>query len=142
MALNVVNTVWEKLESLKMMRKDLGSYQSFVNYEGDFNGLLSQLLTDIYHEDRRDVDCLHHHAGGLGAMLRSGLGWLGSAPAKSHPRENPWILLFVIGGVTPAEVSQCQSLVSGVGKLSVGSNRLLSPSDMLNMTFLNNNLMV
>jgi len=141
-ALNVVNNVWERLDSLKRSRSDVGRYQSFVNFEGEFNGLLSQLLTDIYHDDRRDVDCLHHHSGGLGAMLRSGLGWLGSAPSKSHPRENPWILVFVLGGVTPREVGTCQDHVSGVGKLSVGGTRLLSPCDTLQMTFINNSLMV
>ncbi len=32
------------------------------------------------------VDCLYYHAGGLGAILRSGLGWLGAANTKQHPR--------------------------------------------------------
>ena len=142
-ALNVVNSVWERLAALKQARQELGSYQSLINYEGEFTGLLGQLLADLYHEDRREVTCLHHHAGeSLGAMLRSGLGWLASAPAKPHPRENPWVLVFVLGGVTPREAAESQRLVTGVGRLSLAGTRLLAPSDSLHMTFINNSLMV
>ena len=141
-ALNVVNTIWERLEGVRMVRSDLGSYQSLINYDGEFSGLLGRLLGDIYHEDRREVTSLHHHASeGLGAMLRSGLGWLGSAPTKPHPRENPWVLLLVLGGVTAGEVADSQARLQGVGRLTVASTRLLSQADTLTMTFLNNNLM-
>ena len=74
-------------------------------------------------------------------MLRSGLGWLASAPAKPHPRENPWVLVFVLGGVTPCEAAESQRLVTGVGRLSLAGTRLLAPSDSLHMTFINNSLM-
>ena len=142
-ALNVVNRVWERLAAIKLARSGLGNYESLINYEGEFTGLLGQLLTDLYHEDRREVACLHHHAGeSLGAMLRSGLGWLASAPAKPHPRENPWVLVFVLGGVTPREAAETQRLVTGVGKLSLAGTRLLAPPDSLHMTFINNSLMV
>ena len=102
--------------------------------------MVEQFLRDIYHPARREVESLHHHAGGLGAMLRSGLGWLGSGPAKPHPRENPWIIVFVVGGVTASEVAASQSLVEGTGRLTMGGTRLMSPGDLLNMAFLNNPL--
>ena len=41
-ALKVVNTVWERLEGLRTIRSDLGSYQSLINYDGEFSGLLTQ----------------------------------------------------------------------------------------------------
>ena len=140
-ALSVVNTVWERLEGMKSSREGLGSYQSLINYDGEYCGLVEQLLRDIYHPARREVESLHHHAGGLGAMLRSGLGWLGSGPAKPHPRENPWIIVFVVGGVTASEVAASQSLVEGTGRLTMGGTRLMSPGDLLNMAFLNNPLL-
>ena len=70
-ALNVVNSVWARLEAIKRSRAELGQYQSLVNCEGEFSGLLTQLLADIYHDDRREVSCLHHHSDpGLAGMLR------------------------------------------------------------------------
>jgi len=140
-ALSVVNTVWERLEGMKSSRAGLGSYQSLINGDGEFCGLVEQLLRDVYHPARGDVECLYHHAGGLGAMLRSGLGWLGSAPAKPHPRQNPWVILFVLGGVTASEVAASQHLVEGTGKMTMGGTRLLSPGDLLHMTFINNSLL-
>ena len=142
-ALNVINSVWERLEGIKESRREVGQYESLINYEGEFSSLLSQLLGDVYHDDRREVSCLHHHSDeGLAGMLRSGLGWLGSAPVKPHPRENPWIIVFVVGGVTPREAAECQELVKGVGKLTLGGTRLLSPTDTLHMTFINDALMM
>jgi len=141
-ALNVINSVWERLEGLRTVRAHLPNYQSLLNYDGELSGVLGRLLGEIYHEDRREVTSLQHHSSeGLGAMLRSGLGWLGSAPSKPHPRENPWIIMFVVGGVTAAEVRDSQQRLQGVGRLTVASTRLLSPADSLTATFLNNNLM-
>jgi len=140
-ALSVINIVWERLEGLKGARSELSCYQSLINYDGEQHGLLELILRDIYHQDRRDVESLHHHAGGIGAMLRSGLGWLGSAPAKPHPRESPWIILFVLGGVTPGEIAASQNLVKGTGRLTIGGTNLLSPLDALKMTFINNPLL-
>ena len=73
-----------------------------------------------------------------GAMLRSGRGWLDSAPAKPHPRENPWIIVLMVCGVTASEVAASQSSVEGTGKL--GDTRLMSPGDLLTLAFLNNTL--
>ena len=43
------------------------------------------------------VPDLHYHAGGLGAILRSGLGWLGASNTKQHPR---WLNILV-GNTNP-----------------------------------------
>ena len=45
----------------------------------------------VYSKEQTEMASLHHHSAGLGAMLRSGLGWLGSAPSAPHPRESPWV---------------------------------------------------
>jgi len=130
----LVDRVWSRLASLRQARQGLGRYHSLLNREGEYCGLLEQLLTDLYSEDRREVECLHHHQtpGSLGSMLRTGLGWLGSQ-TKPHPRNNPWILLVVVGGVSPAEAALCQSLVRGTGRLTVLGTRLLSPTDTLDL---------
>ena len=74
-------------------------------------------------------------------MLRSGFGWLGST-AKPHPRENPWIILFVVGGVTPWEVKELQEAVRGTeSRLTVAGTRILAPHDTLDMLLVNNSLL-
>ena len=46
-ALSVVNTVWERLDEMKSSRESLGSYQSLIIYDGEFCGLVEQLLRDM-----------------------------------------------------------------------------------------------
>jgi len=46
-ALSVVNTVWERLDEMKSSRESLGSYQSLIIYDGEFCGLVEQLLRDL-----------------------------------------------------------------------------------------------
>ena len=86
-ALAVVDTLWERLEGLRVARDGLGAFHSLIGGEGGGWGLVEQLLGEVYRKEGGDVNGLHHHSQGLGAMLRSGLGWLGSAPSAPHPRQ-------------------------------------------------------
>lgn len=142
-ALNVVNHIWSRLDSLLITRASLNRYSSLLDEDGNYYGFLRQLLDDIYHKDRKEVVDLHHHSGGLGAMLRTGLGWLGAAGSKQHPRENPWIILFVLGGVTPYEIKHLQEIVEGTdSKLTVAGTGIFTPLDSLHLLFNNNPLLI
>ena len=85
-ALAVVDALWERLEGLRVARDGLGAFHSLIGGEGGGWGLVEQLLGEVYRKEGGDVNGLYHHSQGLGAMLRSGLGWLGSAPSAPHPR--------------------------------------------------------
>jgi hypothetical protein len=85
---------------------------------------VEQLLRDIYHPARSEVESLHHHAGGLVAIL-----------SKPQTRENPWIIVFVVTGMTASMVATSQRLVEGTGRLTMGGTRLISPGDLLQMSF-------
>ena len=87
-ALAVVDNLWERLEGVRVARAGLGAFHSLIGGEGGGWGLVEQLLGEVYRKEGGDVNGLYHHSQGLGAMLRSGLGWLGSAPSAPHPR---WI---------------------------------------------------
>ena len=55
-ALSVVNTVWERLAGLKSSKEGLSSYLSLINCDGEYCGLVEQLLRDMYHPARREVE--------------------------------------------------------------------------------------
>merc|ERR1719167_577987 len=140
-ALNIVNYIWSKLEGLLVYRDSLQKYASLTDEDGNYSGFLSQLLADIYHENRNEVADLFHHSGGLGAILRSGLGWLGGTTNKQHPRQNPLVIVFVIGGVTPAEIKRLQSVVEGTSsKLIVAGTGIVTPARSMDLLFNNNSL--
>jgi len=139
-ALNTVNRIWSKLESLITYRQNYPKYHSLIDENGEYEGFLYQLLKDIYHPNKSEVAELNYHSGGLGAILRTGLGWLGSA-SKQHPRQNPWVIVFVLGGVTLAEVKQLQSVVEGTAsKLTIAGTSILTPASSINLVFNNNPL--
>ena len=151
-ALAVVDHLWGRLEGLRLARAGLGAFHSLIGGEGGGWGFVEQLLGEVYRKEGGEVSGLHHHSQGLGAMLRSGLGWLGSAPSAPHPRlgiydlrllfehpisrESPLVILWVIGGVTAGEVALAKKCVAGTeSKLTIGGGRLLSPKDALKMAF-------
>jgi len=137
---SVVSSIWRRLAALQEAREGVQKYRDLADPVVGYSGLLDQLLEDVYSEDRHEVVDMNHHGGGLGAMLRSGFGWLGSS-AKAHPRENPWVVVYVVGGVTPGEVSRLQRLVPPTSKLTIAGTRLLAPKDTLDMIFINNCLL-
>jgi len=137
---SVVSSIWRRLAALQEVREGVQKYRDLADPVVGYSGLLDQLLEDVYSEDRHEVVDMNHHGGGLGAMLRSGFGWLGSS-AKAHPRENPWVVVYVVGGVTPGEVSRLQRLVPPTSKLTIAGTRLLAPKDTLDMIFINNCLL-
>jgi len=142
-ALNTVNRIWRRLEALLTYRQNIKKYPSLIDENGMYSGFLQQLLGDIYHPNRIDVPDLHYHAGGLGAILRSGLGWLGASNTKQHPRQNPWVLVFVLGGVTPLEIKQLQSVVEGTeSKLTISSTAIINNYSSLELLFNNNPLFI
>jgi len=135
-ALNLVNYIWSKLEGIAVYRESLNRYSTLLDEDGNYSSFLSQLLGDVYSESRMEVPDLHHHSGGLGAMLRSGLGWLGGSTAKQHPRQNPWVIVFVIGGVTPTEIKQLQRVVAGTdSKLTVAGTGILTSRAAMDLLF-------
>jgi len=135
-ALAVVDNLWERLEGLRVARDGLGAFHSLIGSEGGGWGLVEQLLGEVYRKEGGDVNGLYHHSQGLGAMLRSGLGWLGSAPSAPHPREAPLVILWVVGGVTAGEVALAKKAVAGTeSKLTIGGSRVVSPRDALNLAF-------
>lgn len=140
-ALKVVNYIWSRLEGLLSYRSHIPHYAELIDGDGRYQGVLEQLLEDLYHERRPEVASLHHHSGGLWGSVKSGLGWLGGAAAKQHPRQNPWVLVFVLGGISPGEIKQLQGIVSGTeSRLTLAGTSILSSTDTLELLLLSNPL--
>jgi len=133
-ALGVVDAIWERLEGVRRARSGLTSFHSLIGGDGQARGLLEQLLDQVYSKEQTEMASLHHHSAGLGAMLRSGLGWLGSAPSAPHPRESPWVIVWVVGGITAGEAAMARRAVAGTAsRLTLGGSSLLSPGDVLRL---------
>ncbi|XP_023349833.1 sec1 family domain-containing protein 2 isoform X2 [Eurytemora carolleeae] len=141
-ALNIVNYIWSRLEGIQAYRSTLHSYLTLLDEDGNYYGILQQLLEDIYHPNSIEIPDLFHHTGGLGSMIRSSLSWFGAGSNKQHPRQNPWIIVYVVGGITPGEMKELQKTVLGTeSKLTIAGSGILTAADSLNLIFSNNPLL-
>ncbi len=142
-AFRIVKRIFQKLNSVRKARGILKGYHSLIK-DQRYASLLEQLLLDVFSEDRREIPDLEHRSGGLGGLLKSGIGLFGVNVNRVHPRENPVVWLYVVGGVTPDEVKAVRDLIksrSAECKIVVGGTKLLSPMEMMNSLFVHDPLM-
>ncbi len=138
-AFRTVKRLFQRLNSIRTARASLkGPHRSLLDSK---KGLLHLLLSDMFAEDRRDVPDLEHRAGGLGGLLKSaGMGLFGMSvgPRAPHPRENPALWLFVVGGISADEAAVARAVIrerSAECQLLVGGTGLTSPAQTLDSLF-------
>lgn len=103
-------------------------------YKSLVHQLLQQLLQD------NPAFQLEYHAGRLTDRIRTGFGFFKTA-SKPLPRDNPTIILFIVGGVTASEAKLVSDFVasSKINKqVVVGSTALAKPSEQLGLLFQRN----
>ena len=133
----MVKRIFHKLRSLSQARSKLQNPDYRTLHDPTTQpGFLERVFSDVFAPDRRPVADVEHRAGGasLGGLLKSGIGLLGvSVGAKKHPRENPALWVYVVGGVTADEASALRELVAerseGRCQLVVGGTSLLGPRE-------------
>ncbi len=140
LAHQMVETVFKKLHCLPASRGKLSDPEWHrLNSKGGYDGILAKVMRDIYSDQRKDVkDLFHHQQGLVGNMLKSSISLFGVSVNKMHPRENPIILLLVVGGMTAAEAKAVRQIVEAKStevNFMVGATRLLVPSDCVSLLF-------
>jgi hypothetical protein len=136
LAFRLIKAIFHRFNQLRRSRMDMKSEHTDLVDSGCYRPYLARLLEDIFSEDRRDVVDLEHISGGLGGLLKSGIGMFGVNVARMHPRENPEVWIFVVGGgITAEEVVSSRKLVkdrSSRCRLVLGaSSGLTSPTESL-----------
>lgn len=147
LAYQAIKNIFVKLKALSK-EKDFLSHWRSINLESGARDLehsqhihssfLEQLTEVLFSEDRRDIPDLQHISGGFGGILKSGISLLGMNLNKMHPRENPTIIIFVIGGVMASEVNLIRGKTSAKSKakILIGSTKMAGPWDSLRSLFI------
>jgi len=133
LAHQMTKKLFDKLHST---RKTLKTFKSARDVgRKTKGGFLVQLVDDVYADDRREVpDLEHRSSSGLTGMLKSGIGLFGVNINKMHPRENPTVFIFVLGGISGTEIQRIRKIVtrrSAESRLEIGSTSLLSHRDLV-----------
>ena len=122
LAHQMVENVFKKLRCLPAARSNTG-------YRDIGDGVVAELMRDIYSDDRHDVEDLFHHGQGL---VGKSLSLFGVRVSRLHPRENPTVVVVVVGGITASEVRQIHQIVrekSSSVELLVGATRMINPHE-------------
>jgi hypothetical protein len=139
--------ILEKLKGLSNARQGLKKYKNIyepgtLSAPPKFQPLLKQVIVDILDPSKPELVDITNKSSGFGDLLKSGFG-LFRAVSKPRPSDHPLMVIFVIGGITAAEVRQVREAVtlskSNV-QIMVGSTRLVNPADVLRMILTQDNL--
>ena len=93
--------------------------------------ILQQLLTDIFHPDRYEIPDLHQKSPSL---LSAGFNLFSKGRVKHYPCDNDWVIIYIIGGVTPEEVREAKEIISLFNpncQVTIAGSRLLNPLDIV-----------
>lgn len=84
---------------------------------------------------------LYHATASLRGLLKGGFGRLG-LQKQPHPADNPVVLLFIVGGISMAEMREVSQEIStqqtaGTKQLQllIGGTALLRPADLHHILF-------
>ncbi|KAK2576229.1 hypothetical protein KPH14_005598 [Odynerus spinipes] len=124
------------LHAIAQKREGLRNYISLVSDPHpsemvQYVGILEQLVKDIINPKRPKISDLHKKT------MHSGIGFnfFSKSKLEHHPADNPWILIYVVGGITPEESRKIQEITSTYKtncSITLAGSRLLNPLDMVN----------
>ena len=68
--------------------------------------------------------------------------YLTKGKTSNHPCDNSWIIIYVLGGITPDEIKIVEDIINLKGtnypKITFGGTRLLNPLEMVDKILLTN----
>ncbi|XP_011167394.2 sec1 family domain-containing protein 2 isoform X1 [Solenopsis invicta] len=132
----VAKHIMNILHEIMQQRAFLHNYTSLMSKASSQEivqrvGILQQLLTDILHPDRRELPDLHQRSQ---SFISAGFNLLSKGRMKHHPCDNNWIIVYVIGGITPEEIRECKEIISSFNsncQITIAGSRLLNPLDIV-----------
>ncbi|KAM9383731.1 sec1 family domain-containing protein 2 [Pholidichthys leucotaenia] len=139
---SAVELMFETLRGLSHTRAHLKQLQSVYTasdgiHQATYRPILRQILEEVFHPDRRECPDMEHMSGGLTDLLKTGFSMFMKV-SRPHPSDNPLLLLFLVGGVTPSELRLVKEVVTAhrpATQVLVLSTRLLKPTDIPELLF-------
>uniref|UniRef100_A0A672ZUF0 Sec1 family domain containing 2 n=1 Tax=Sphaeramia orbicularis TaxID=375764 RepID=A0A672ZUF0_9TELE len=139
---SAMEDMFETLRGLSHTRDHLKQLRSVYTasdgvHQANYHSFLRQVLEEVFHPDRLECPDIEHMSGGLTDLLKTGFSMFMKV-SRPHPSDNPLLFLFLVGGVTPAELRLIKELVSAHKpgtQVLVLSTRLLRPTDIAELLF-------
>lgn len=133
----VAERIMNVLHEIAQQRAFLHDYTSLMSKSSSQEivqrvGILQQLLTDIFHPDKYEIPDLHQRSSS--SLLSAGFNLFSKGRVKHYPCDNDWVIIYIIGGVTPEEVKEAKEIISSFNpncQTTIAGSRLLNPLDIV-----------
>uniref|UniRef100_A0A8C6UHX0 Sec1 family domain containing 2 n=1 Tax=Neogobius melanostomus TaxID=47308 RepID=A0A8C6UHX0_9GOBI len=126
---SAMERMFETLRGLSQSRDQLKQLRSVYTpsdgiHQANYRPFLRQILEEVFNPDRPECPDIEH------IMFMK--------VSRPHPRDNPVLFLFLVGGVTPSELRLIKEAVSALKpatQVLVLATRLLRPTDVPELLF-------
>ncbi|KYM99632.1 Sec1 family domain-containing protein 2, partial [Cyphomyrmex costatus] len=140
-SVKIANHIMKTLHEIAQQRAPLHTYNSLMSKSSSQEifqriGILQQLLTDILQSNRHELPDLHQRSR---SFISAGFNLLSKGRIKHHPCDNNWIIIYVIGGITPEEIRETKEIISLFNtncQITIAGSRLLNPLDIVDKVLL------
>ncbi|XP_066597073.1 sec1 family domain-containing protein 2-like [Prorops nasuta] len=141
LSLMLANNIINVLQNIAKQRASLHNYCSFIKQTSpqemaECIGILEQIVSDLIQPKKQKLLDIRGRTTSLKSSVSS---FLTRKSSQSHPCDNPWIIIYVIGGVTVDEIKKIQDITSTFKSpcyISLSGSRLLTPQDIVNTILL------
>ncbi|KAH0951848.1 hypothetical protein HN011_000429 [Eciton burchellii] len=135
-SVKIANHIMDILHEIAQQRAFLHNYTSLMSKSSSQEivqriSVLQQLLRDMLHPEKFELPDLHQRSP---SFISAGFNLLSKGRMKHHPCDNDWIIIYVIGGVTPEEVREAKETMSLFNlncHVTIAGSRLLNPLDIV-----------
>ncbi|XP_011054832.1 PREDICTED: sec1 family domain-containing protein 2-like isoform X2 [Acromyrmex echinatior] len=140
-SVKIANHIMKTLHEIAQQRASLHNYTSMMSKSSSQEivrrvGILQQLLTDILQPDKYELPDLHQRSP---SFISAGFNLFSKGRIKHHPCDNNWIIIYVIGGITPEEIRETKEIISLFNsncQITIAGSRLLNPLDIVEKVLL------
>ncbi|XP_025158914.1 sec1 family domain-containing protein 2 isoform X2 [Harpegnathos saltator] len=137
----VAGSIMNVLHEIAQQRTYLHNYTSLISKSSSQEivqrvGILQQLLRDMLHPERYELPDLHQRSP---SFISAGFNLFSKGRMKHHPCDNKWIIVYVMGGITPEEVRETKEIISIFKpncQITIAGSRLLNPLDIVDKVLL------
>ncbi|XP_074654254.1 sec1 family domain-containing protein 2-like isoform X2 [Tubulanus polymorphus] len=143
----LVENLFTKLKDIGNSRNELKTLRDIydagsVTMPASYKPLIKQALDEIFSPAKPEMPDIDYRSTGLKDLLKTGFSLFMSV-SKPRPNDNPLLIVFVLGGTTPAEVKLIKDTVSSYKtntQVLVGSTSLLKSTDMIETLLLKDHM--
>ncbi|XP_053717983.1 sec1 family domain-containing protein 2 isoform X1 [Synchiropus splendidus] len=145
---NAMEEMFRTLRGLSCTRDHLKQLRHVYSasdgvHQATYRPFLRQLLEEVFQGGKHECPDIEYMSGGLTDLLKTGFSMFMKV-SRPHPSDNPLLILFLVGGVTPSELRLIKELVAATSpgiQVLVMSTRLLRPTDIPELLFATQRLM-